>query len=207
MVRNVVKVLALCALSGLIGCGADDDDGTAGGGAPGGGSAATGAGIGGGMVMAGAGSGVAGTTVAGTSGSAGSAGSAGSMAMFVPGSATWSAVYQEVLVDQGCSGGPLCHGGSAGAAGGLAMGEKDPTYDLLMMNGAAMNLPGAMAPNCKDSGKKRVAPGDPMNSLLYLKISTLMPVCGASMPPGGTLIDAAKLMQVRMWIMNGAKED
>ena len=132
-----------------------------------------------------------------------SGGSGGSMA-FVPGSPTWPAVYSEVLVDGGC-GGPLCHS-SGNVTGGLDMSDMDKTYDLLVNVAAnAMTLPPSMAPNCKDSGKKRVVPGMPDMSLLVEKIEKTMPSCGQPMPPGGQ-IDAAKIAQVRMWIQMGAKK-
>jgi hypothetical protein len=196
MMRKAVSVLALLALVGSIGCGGDDDT------APGGGSGgvgATGAGATGAAATGAGATGAAGTTM-------GTAGMAGTTAMIVPGSATWGAVYKEVLVDGGCSGGPFCHG-SGSVTGGLDMSDKDKTYDLLINAAAgATTLPPSMAPNCKDSGKKRVVPGMPDMSLMLEKMEKMMPSCGTVMPPGG-MIEASKIQQVRMWIMLGAKED
>src|SRR5262245_26496824 len=124
MVRTAVGVLVLCALA--LGCGADDDDsgGRAGTGLPVSGGGATGvSGVSGGGVSGMSGGGASGMSGGGASGMT-AAGMSGSMAMaFVPGSPTWDAVYQEVLVDTGCSGGAYCHGGAAPLTGGLAMGD------------------------------------------------------------------------------------
>ena len=210
--RKAVLSLVLCGLIGVsslgsIGCGGDDDDAApagAGGGAATGATGAAATGATGAAASGAAASGAAATGAAGTT--MGTAGMAGSMAMFVPGSATWSAVYKEVLVDAGCSGGPFCHG-SGGVTGGLDMSDKDKTYDLLINIAAgAMTLPPSMAPNCKDSGKKRVVPGMPDASLLVEKMEKKMPSCGTMMPPSG-MVDAAKIAQVRMWVMLGAKKD
>jgi hypothetical protein len=146
---------------------------------------------------------------AGSSGaSAGSSGSAGSGMAFVPGSPTYAAVYQEVFVATGCSGGPFCHG-SGSVTGGLDMTNKDMTYTLLIdVPAGSMSLPTTMPvpPNCKDGGKKRVVPGNPDMSLLVEKIEQDKPSCGTVMPPSGK-IAPAKIQQVRTWIMNGAKKD
>jgi hypothetical protein len=56
---------------------------------------------------------------------------------------------------------------------------------------------------CKDM--TRVTPGDPMKSLLYLKLSS-MQTCGMPMPPG-TPLSAEIVSMIRDWIMAGAKDD
>jgi hypothetical protein len=58
---------------------------------------------------------------------------------------------------------------------------------------------------CAPLGLKRVKPGDPDQSLLYLKLA-ILPPCGQQMPPGG-LIRAELREEVRQWILNGAKDD
>jgi hypothetical protein len=217
VLRKAVWLLALCALGGAFyGCGADDDDtsmcsapascpnpggGTSGGGVSGGGVGAVSGGA------AGASAGSSGAS-AGSSGASAGSGMAGTGVTFVPGSPTYDAIYKEVFVDTGCSGGPFCHG-SGNVTGGLDMTDKDKTYTLLIdVPAAAMSLPTTMPvpPHCKDSGKKRVVAGQPDMSLLVEKIEKPMPSCGTVMPPSG-MIEAAKIQQVRTWIMNGAKRN
>lgn len=181
MVRTAVWMLALCAV--VYGCGSDDDAAAAGG-------------AGGGAVGGG--------TPAGSGVPAGAGGMAGSSS-FVPGSPTFGAVYQEVFVDTGCSGGAYCHGGPA-LTGGLEMTDKHMTYTLLINVPAASKPLMGNAPACMGTGKMRVVPGDPVNSLLMDKISSMTPSCGQGMPPTG-MIAATKIEQVRMWIANGAHED
>jgi hypothetical protein len=61
-------------------------------------------------------------------------------------------------------------------------------------------------------GKMRVVPGDPENSLLYLKLANRAP-CGSGMPVAGPpremsgLFNARQLEVVRSWIAAGAKKD
>jgi len=59
--------------------------------------------------------------------------------------------------------------------------------------------------NCAPLGLKRVVPGKPDESLLYLKLDINAP-CGQQMPPGGTLTQELR-DEVRDWIANGAKDD
>lgn len=200
MVRTAALVLALGVTSGaFFGCGADDDDsaGTGGGIAGVGGSLPSGTG---GVAPAGTGG-----TTAGTGGVAGSAGSMAGMD-FVPGSPTFKAIYQEVFVGTGCSGGPFCHG-SGNLTGGLDMSDRAKTYmELVNIDAASKALMPANKPDCVDSKMKRVVPGMPDASLIMDKITKMKPVCGQPMPPTG-MIDAAKIEQVRMWIAMGAKDD
>jgi len=52
-----------------------------------------------------------------------------------------------------------------------------------------------------------VVPGDPMNSLLYLKVSgTMAATCGARMPFNKPMVTAMELKTVFDWIMAGAPE-
>jgi hypothetical protein len=59
--------------------------------------------------------------------------------------------------------------------------------------------------NCAHLGLKRVKPGAPDESLLYLKLDINAP-CGQQMPPGGTLKKELQ-DEVRAWISDGAKDD
>lgn len=120
---------------------------------------------------------------------------------FVPGSATWSAVFQEVIVNNGCNGGSTCHASSSG--GNLIMQTKADSYAALV-NVAAMGNSGA--PTCATTGLKRVVPGDPDNSLLVTKLEQAMPACGTRMPPGAAL-KPEQIKQVRDWVAAGAKDD
>jgi polyvinyl alcohol dehydrogenase (cytochrome) len=120
---------------------------------------------------------------------------------FEPGSATWSAVFQEVIVNNGCNGGSTCHASASG--GNLIMQNKADSYTALV-NIAAMGSSGT--PTCLASNTQRVVPGDPDNSLLVNKLEQAMPVCGARMPPGAAL-PAAQVKQVRDWVAAGAKDD
>ena len=148
--------------------------------------------------------GAAGMTAAG--GTAGKSGSGATTTAMSPAGAagaagaTFSAVYA-ALFDQtaapGCFG---CHGGISNPAlnGTFAMvNSKDAAYSGLV---GAMSGEAGM---CK--GMTRVKAGDPMSSLLYLKIAS-KPPCGMEMPPGG-MVDAATVTLVKDWIAAGAKND
>jgi hypothetical protein len=122
--------------------------------------------------------------------------------MFTPGSPTFSAIYQEIIVGTGCNGGPSCHAASAG--GNLVMQNKADSYTALV-GVAAAGATGA-APTCGTSGLMRVVAGMPDSSLLFDKVSSATPKCGGHMPPGG-MLTAAQITQIRDWIMAGAKND
>jgi hypothetical protein len=147
----------------------------------------------------------------GTAGMAGMAGGAGGMAGgaggmgggAAPGSPTFSAIFQEIIVGTGCNGGPLCHGGTVG---NLTMNDKMETYAALVgVPAMGMNL-NQMPPHCADSGLMRVVAGNPDMSLLLQKIEGTQ-MCGTAMPPNPPLLTAAQQMQIRMWIANGAMND
>jgi hypothetical protein len=191
MVRTTTWTLAACAAL-LLACG-DDSGGDSGAGA--GAAGVPPAGTGGGI----AGMGGTGGMVAGTGGTTG--GTGGGMS-FVPGSPTFTAVFEEVVKGQGCNAPVSCHGG---LVGNLQMLEKQATYDALVNQPAmGMNLT-LMPPHCIDSGLTRVVPGDPANSLLIQKLDGTQP-CGDKMPPTFDL-DATKIEQVRAWVQNGALND
>ncbi|HET8934673.1 MAG TPA: PQQ-binding-like beta-propeller repeat protein [Polyangiales bacterium] len=121
------------------------------------------------------------------------------------GAATWSAIYNEVIVAAGCSGAALCHGGGMGL-GNLTFPSKQEAYDALVnVRAMGTNVMNMTAPNCKDLDLLRVAPGNPDASLLQQKVSGTPP-CGDAMPPGGSL-EPAQVQQIRSWIERGAMND
>jgi hypothetical protein len=106
---------------------------------------------------------------------------------------TYSAVYDEVL--QPTCGVEFCHGGSS------------DYFEVFSVAGAYASLVNAPAqgPLCKPTGLKRVDPGHPETSLVYLKLTH--PPCGARMPynqgcSGG--LDPRSIEQIREWIACGA---
>jgi len=111
------------------------------------------------------------------------------------GAPTFRAVYEEVLVAEGCNT-PLCHGGGAG---GLAMTSRDGAYAALV--GAA-----AAGPFCDSSAMLRVVPGDPAASLLFEKVASRTPRCGDPMPIAAMLAER-QIEQIREWIARGAPDD
>jgi hypothetical protein len=113
---------------------------------------------------------------------------------------TWTEVSTKVITPVSC-GGPLCH---TLTAGGFTLGTSDQLYGELVNAKASGKFCG---PNGPDGGTSldRVKPGDPDNSLLYLKLAQ-RPPCGDPMPSTGPL-DAAKIEIVRSWIAAGAKKD
>ncbi|HKP62368.1 MAG TPA: hypothetical protein VJV78_36795, partial [Polyangiales bacterium] len=124
---------------------------------------------------------------------------------FTPGSPTFSAIFQEIIVGTGCNGGPTCHAGLA--AGQLKMTTKAEAYmSLVGVKAMGVNLVMMASPNCKDSMMTRVVANDPASSLLFDKVSATMPKCGSKMPPSGAL-PADKIDQIKKWIMAGAKDD
>ena len=141
--------------------------------------------------------------MAGMSGGMAGGGAAG-MPAFTPGSPTFSAIHQEIFIGTGCNGGPSCHSGTV--AGALKLTNKMEAYMALVnAKAAGVNIP-AGGVNCKDTGSMRVVPGDPAKSLLVDKLENAMPACGVKMPIGG-MLTAAQIMQVKTWIMMGAKND
>jgi outer membrane protein assembly factor BamB len=123
---------------------------------------------------------------------------AGSSAPTMPvGEATFSAVYNDILRGRGCAAATGCHANSS--AGGLDLSSRDIAYRALV-NAPAQGMP------CSSSGRLRVVPSDPDNSLLVNKLASAMPACGVQMPPS-SLLPAALTDQIRKWIANGALDD
>jgi hypothetical protein len=97
-----------------------------------------------------------------------------------------------------------CHsGGPDVAAGGLVLND-DPHAVLL-------GKP-ATASACKGMGLRRVVPGDPDSSLLYLKIVSKIegtePPCGDGMPSGVGIepLTAEEANLVRDWIVEAGRK-
>jgi len=117
---------------------------------------------------------------------------------------SFNAIYHDIIVGVGCNGGSLCHGG---VVGNLTMTSRDQAYAALVgVKAMGMNLTNTMnkGTDCRDSGLTRVVPGMPEMSLLMLKVERLQP-CGDPMPAAP--LAPEKVVQIRAWIANGAKDD
>jgi len=88
-------------------------------------------------------------------------------------SATFTEVYTNVIAAS-CST-SQCHNSANVEMSSLDMSSKPTAYTNLVNVGAAGYL-------CSASGDKRVVPGQPSQSLFYLKISESEPPCGFQMP-------------------------
>lgn len=113
------------------------------------------------------------------------------------GEATFTAIYDEIIVGEGCTT-PLCHGGGAGA-GGLTLTTREDAYRALVEVPAAGEL-------CATSGLLRVRSGDPDVSLLWSKVATRSPPCGEPMPIA-EMLAVEQIEQIRRWIERGAPDD
>jgi hypothetical protein len=142
------------------------------------------------------------------SGGVGAGGAGGANMGIGSGLPTFTRVWNEILVRKTCSS-MTCHGAGIG---NLQMDTQANAY---------LNLVGipAAGPMCATSGKIRVVPGDPDNSLMLDKISHSPPSCGGTMPMGAKVdpacISAApaqcdtqpEIMLVHDWIAAGAMND
>ena len=90
----------------------------------------------------------------------------------------------------------FCHGGGRA---GLDMSSRDAAYRTLV------DMPSSATAACGMLGKKRVVPGEPEQSLLFLKLDINAP-CGQQMPPGGVLPESA-VQEIHDWIAAGATDD
>ena len=109
------------------------------------------------------------------------------------GAPTWTNLYSFTFWS--CTN-PSCHGGGLA---GVNFATKEAGWATLV------GKPANPMFMCGQLDKQRVVPGEPDNSLLYLKLDIDAP-CGQQMPPGGSLSDAQR-ERVREWIMRGAKND
>jgi hypothetical protein len=162
------------------------------------------------LVLAGAGGGGGGSAPAGGTGggSAPAGGAAAGGSGGAPGAAggptgTFSQVYESMKC--GCS--TFCHGGVAGFNLNLS---KSEIYEALVGPDKLGGATGDMASGGMCIGMKRVVPGKPEASILYLKLANMSP-CGASMPPpntpDGPPFTAGQLETVRSWIAAGAPKN
>jgi hypothetical protein len=156
---------------------------------------------------AGAGSGTAGTGAAGTSGASGTggkvdAGAAGSGVKDAGAEAPSATVYTytggiENLLIQNCGG---CHYAAPGVnvQGGFSFSYANVT-------GVTNGHPGCTA---LDASKRRVVPGKPDNSLLWIKAFMDSPPsgCGGHMPFQGSRLSDATLGYLKAWILAGAPQ-
>lgn len=106
---------------------------------------------------------------------------------------TFTHVYEHVFMSCKLK---MCHGGGLI---GVDMSSREAAYASLV------DVPSNPSAPCAKLGKKRIAPGQPDESLLYLKLDANAP-CGQQMPPGGQLTQALR-DEVRRWIEEGAKDD
>lgn len=106
---------------------------------------------------------------------------------------TFTHVYEHVFMSCKLK---MCHGGGLI---GIDMSSRDGAYASLV------DVPSNPAAPCAKLGKKRIAPGQPEESLLYLKLDANAP-CGQQMPPGGQLSQELR-DEVKQWIEDGAKDD
>jgi hypothetical protein len=87
-----------------------------------------------------------------------------------------------------------CH--SAGSqAGGLSLADADASY---------ADLVGQFSNAVGQDMSILVAPNDPDNSYLIMKMENAGSISGDRMPPVGAAIPQADINQVRLWITNGA---
>lgn len=109
--------------------------------------------------------------------------------------ATFTRVFEEVLLRNGCSS-PACHGQGAGAAAGeLDLTTPDAAYAALLRTPAR---------TLACASQVRVVPGDARSSLLWQKIAPGVSACGAKMPPAVGAVSPAAAALVEAWITSGA---
>lgn len=148
-----------------------------------------------GTLGAGAGTGTP-SPVAGASGAAAGGGGGGAM----NGIATFTAVLA-IFADENNRCG-LCHGMPT-IGGGLVFDPSDAAGAYKALVGTISK--GESGSQC--AGKTYVVPSNPESSLLYEKLASATPSCGARMPANGVVLTATELATVHDWIMAGAKND
>jgi hypothetical protein len=133
---------------------------------------------------------------------------------------TFANVYSQVISKNGCAV-AQCHG--AFSLGNLKMDSRASAYKNLVgqkaagpcITDAGSTPDGAMTPNpganttvcgCAPSGKTRVVPGNPDDSLLVQKLSDNTS-CGDRMPPTGLPLSEEAIDLVTKWIAAGAEND
>jgi hypothetical protein len=178
-------VLSLSVLAAA--CGTEPVRETAGGG----GSAAAGGGsaTGGGYA---AGGGHA-ATGGGTAATGGGSGTGGGMATTTP---SFNIIYNNIIA-QRCA---PCHTTPTGI--GVTQGHLDMTSGPVAYQSLVNTATNGIA--CAGHGT-RVIPGNPQQSIMYLKVDlTDAAPCGSKMPLGLAPLSAAEVGQIHDWIMGGA---
>jgi hypothetical protein len=106
---------------------------------------------------------------------------------------SFSQQIQPIFNNSGCVG---CHGGS----GGLFLIQGQSYSNLVNVNAQA---------GC--TTKKRVLPGNPDESVLYIRVSSNTPdtQCGPNsrMPQGSPRLPQASIDLIRDWILQGAQNN
>lgn len=139
----------------------------------------------------------------GGSSSTGSSAEAGESSSGAPGTETgtaevsFTAVYEQVLLPNGCTSG-YCHGMGAG---GLEMTDEATSYANLVEVSAT-------AAACGQS--MRVVPGSLEASILWYRVRPAalddVPACAAKMPVGSMGLTEVEAQLVNDWIVGGALE-
>ncbi|HVR61651.1 MAG TPA: hypothetical protein VMU50_07110 [Polyangia bacterium] len=114
---------------------------------------------------------------------------------------TFSAIYAEVFVLGTKGQCNYCHDRPANE---ISNGKLDMGHTQAAAFAAIVGVASASA-KC-GGGRQLVVPGDPENSLFYLKLGPAHP-CGDRMPQGATPLTDGQLEAVRSWIASGAKND
>lgn len=128
---------------------------------------------------------------------------------------TFKNVYSQVVIrGGGACASAQCHGLAQG--GGLKLDNVATVHaqllgiaskGLCIDGGAASDAaPGFESCGCASTGKIRVVPGKPEESLFFEKLAG-EPTCGERMPPTGEPVPAEKIELVREWILRGALND
>jgi hypothetical protein len=130
------------------------------------------------------------TTSNGQGGAGGSSGGGGSDSGSAATISFATAVYP--ILKANCVG---CHG--AGNPIDMSVSASDAL-------GRLVDKPAPAGFVCASSSEKLIVPGNSAMSLLFSKVSSAMPVCGARMPLGG-MLSAADQTTIKDWIDDGAQ--
>jgi hypothetical protein len=129
-----------------------------------------------------------------------------------PPAVSFTNVYSEIIQPT-CSN-DYCHAaGVSQAHGALDMSSQETAYWSLVDQYCE-------GPTCAGTGYRRVVPGDPADSMLYIKVSSANPTCGSQMPAdlasfkvtstskfSGTALTDAQQNLIFQWIKDGAQNN
>src|SRR3954468_24296166 len=113
---------------------------------------------------------------------------------------TFTEIYDKILATQTESRCNFCHSMPASqVSNGMFHTGKDQaeTYASIIDR---------MSTSQACSGRSVIVPGDPEQSLLFLKIAG-QPPCGNRMPLGGKALSSEQIQLIRSWIAAGANND